>query len=298
MSVFRCREIRRGGLCRVPVAFVALWGALALAPPQAQAGQSCFADYNGSRVHYQDVGQGPRAVVFIHGWSCDHTFWRGQVTEISRKYRVIALDLPGHGQSDKPKRAYTQDYLAGGVAAVLARAGVQDAVLVGHSMGASLAWRLARSHPQAVRAVVVVDGAFVDVPRETKAQLEAFLRPFQGPNYRDTVVKFIEAMLGPAITPELKKEIIAKMLATPRQVGLSALENFADPAVWKKEPVNQPALAIYAQSKELPPDFDKFLRRFFLRLQYRVWTGVGHFFMMERPGELNRELLGFIKGIE
>ena len=296
--MFRGRWVGRAGLFRALVVFLALGGALAPAESPAQAGRSLFADYNGARVYYQDLGQGPRAVVFIHGWSCDHTFWKGQVPEISRQYRVIALDLPGHGQSDKPNVAYTQDFLTGGVAAVLAGARVQDAILVGHSMGAALAWRLALKNPFLVKAVVLVDGAFIDVPRETKAQLEAFLRPFKGPDYRDTVVKFIEAMLGPAITPELKKEIIAKMLATPRQVGLSALKNFADPAAWKKAPANQPALAVYAQSPELPQDFEQFLRRFFPRLDYRPWTGVGHFLMLERPGELNRELLSFIKKVD
>ena len=189
----------------------------------ASAGDSHFAEFEGGRVYYQDVGQGPMTVVFIHGWSCDHTFWQGQIPEISKKYRVIALDLPGHGKSGKPRVPYTQNFLVRGVAEVMKKAGVENAVLAGHSMGASMAWRTALENPSPVKAVVVVDGAFLDIPRETKAQLEAFLKPFKGPDYRNAVVKFVEAMLGPAITPELKKEIITKMLATPKYVGLSRL---------------------------------------------------------------------------
>lgn len=264
----------------------------------ATAGQSQFAEFQGTRVHYLDVGQGPLTVIFIHGWSCDHTFWQGQIAEISRRYRVIALDLPGHGQSDKPRVSYTQDFLAKGVAAVMRRAGAKRAVLVGHSMGAALAWRTALENPSLAKAVVLVDGAFLDVPRETQAQIEAFLKPFKGPDYRDAVVKFIESMLGPAMTPELKKEIITKMLATPKYVGLSALENFADRSIWKYRPVEVPALAVYAQNDELPPDFEKFLQRMFPRLKYVLWQGVGHFFMMERPKRLNQELLNFFATLE
>ena len=168
--------------------------------------QDCFAEFPGGRVYYQDVGQGPLSVVFIHGWSCDHTFWQGQIPEISKKYRVIALDMPGHGRSDKPHVSYTQDFLVQGVNAVLQKAKVQKR-------------RAGRTQHGGVRGLARgpqkplpgqgpwcwVDGAFLDVPRETKAQIDAFLKPFQGPDYRGTVVKFVEAMLGPAITPQLKK---------------------------------------------------------------------------------------------
>jgi pimeloyl-ACP methyl ester carboxylesterase len=53
-----------------------------------------YALLDGARVHYQNYGDGPTAVVFVHGWACDASFWRSQVNKVAKKWRVIALDLP------------------------------------------------------------------------------------------------------------------------------------------------------------------------------------------------------------
>src|SRR6266567_2222626 len=64
--------------------------------------------YDGAKVHYESYGKGTDAVVFIHGWTCDLTFWRGQ-SPVYEKHRSLLIDLPGHGQSAKPEVAYTQE---------------------------------------------------------------------------------------------------------------------------------------------------------------------------------------------
>src|SRR5262245_43200871 len=96
---------------------------------------SHFATLDGSKVHYKDVGSGTEAVVFVHGWSCDSTFWRFQLPTLQGRARAILIDLPGHGQSDKPEIAYTPELFARAVDAVLQDAKVERAVLVGHSNG-------------------------------------------------------------------------------------------------------------------------------------------------------------------
>src|SRR5689334_9550758 len=58
--------------------------------------------YDGSRVHYESYGKGREAVVFIHGWTCDLTFWRGQAP-VYEKRRALLVDLPGHGRATSPK---------------------------------------------------------------------------------------------------------------------------------------------------------------------------------------------------
>src|SRR5258708_8446212 len=66
----------------------------------AADGPSHFATLDNARVHYESYGTGKEAIVFIHGWSCDLTFWRGQAP-IYRKHRALLIDLPGHGRRDK-----------------------------------------------------------------------------------------------------------------------------------------------------------------------------------------------------
>ena len=103
---------------------------------QGQTPKSEWAKYNGNKVHYYDIGnhKAKNALIFIHGWTCNADFWKDSYSAFPN-YRVIAIDLPGHGQSDKPKVDYTMEYFARSIEAVMKKAKVQRAVLVGHSMG-------------------------------------------------------------------------------------------------------------------------------------------------------------------
>ena len=104
--------------------------ALILAPVRA-------ASVDGLKLHSVSAGKGNAAIIFVHGWTCDLSSWTAQVPEFARKYRVLTLDLPGHGQSAGPADGkFTVGLFARAVEAVRAEAGVDRVVLVGHSMGA------------------------------------------------------------------------------------------------------------------------------------------------------------------
>src|SRR5687768_11193491 len=97
--------------------------------------KSHFARFDTNKVHYLTVGESAKTLLFIHGWSGNSGFWREQVPAFADKARLVLIDLPGHGQSDKPPADYTMDYFARGVLAVMRDAGVDKATLIGHSMG-------------------------------------------------------------------------------------------------------------------------------------------------------------------
>ena len=122
-------------------------------------GTSHFAKLDDTRVHYVNYGAGSDALVLIHGWTCSVGHWRDQITDFSKRNRVIAIDLPGHGKSDKPETTYSMDLFARAVDAVLQDAKVNRAVLMGHSMGTPVARQFYRKYPQKTLAIVIVDGA-------------------------------------------------------------------------------------------------------------------------------------------
>src|SRR4030095_2397076 len=125
---------------------------------QPLRGEARYAKLDGHRVHYESYGAGREALVFVHGWTCNLTFWSRQVTLFAAKTRVIAVDLPGHGQSDKPEIAYNMDLCARSIDAVLVDARVDRAVLVGHSMGTPVIRQFYRKHPEKTLGLVIVDG--------------------------------------------------------------------------------------------------------------------------------------------
>src|SRR6516164_1524315 len=100
------------------------------------AGRDHMATFeNEIKIHYTVSGEGEPTLVFIHGWACDASVWDKQVEELGRSMRCIAIDLPGHGLSDKPNIDYSMSMYAHAIDAVLHDAGVPSAIIVGHSNG-------------------------------------------------------------------------------------------------------------------------------------------------------------------
>jgi pimeloyl-ACP methyl ester carboxylesterase len=105
-----------------------------------------FAKFGDVKIHYLTRGKGDQALIFVHGWTCNADFWRTQMSDFPSLH-LIAVDLVGHGQSGKPRVAYTMDYFARSIEAVMRDAKVKRAVLVGHSMGTPVIRQFYRLYP-------------------------------------------------------------------------------------------------------------------------------------------------------
>ena len=255
--------------------------------------ESRFAKLDGRRVHYESHGTGREAIVLIHGWTCDLGFWRGQIPDLSKRARVIAVDLPGHGQSDKPEIAYTMDLFARAVDAVMVDAGVERAVLVGHSMGTPVERQFYRKYPKKTLGLVIVDGPLR--PFGDKKMMDGFIAPLRGPDYKQTAAQFIDSMMGPAASASLREQIKTSMLSTPQSVAVSAMEGMADESIWGQDKIEVPVLAVLAKGPFWPPDNEQFFRSIASNLDYQMWEGVGHFLMMEKPKAFNDAVLAFLE---
>jgi pimeloyl-ACP methyl ester carboxylesterase len=252
--------------------------------------ESTFADFDGVKIHYIDIGKGSKAFVFIHGWACNADFWKQGIHALPQ-YRVIAIDLPGHGKSDKPKRDYTMDYFARSIGVVMRNAHVESAVLVGHSMGASVIRRFALDYPDRTLGLVVVDGS-LEVP--TKDDVEAAVLPLLA-NYKKGAARFIDQLLEPIRDTRLKRAIRTEMLSTPDYVGLSAMREMGNQegiAAGKKIAV--PVMAILARSPWWKADTESAFRSIAPNLDFQMWDGVSHFLMLEKPAAFNEAIALFV----
>jgi pimeloyl-ACP methyl ester carboxylesterase len=125
---------------------------------------SKFVTVDGLRTHYRDRGAGP-VVVLVHGSSASLFTWEAWATALAADYRVVTLDLPGHGLTGPdPKRRYTPAEMAGFLDQFLTAIGVARATIVGNSMGGNVAWHYALAHPERVERLILVDAA--GYPRE------------------------------------------------------------------------------------------------------------------------------------
>ena len=256
-------------------------------------GDSHFVTVDGARVHYTNYGKGETALLFVHGWACDETVWSEQAPALAEKMRVITIDLPGHGQSDKHQVKYSVDLYVRAIDAVLGDAKVTSVVLAGHSNGTPVIRHFHRQFPAKVRGLVIVDGGlrpFVDA-----ANMEKFIAPLRGDNYAEVAGKMIDGMTSPIKEPALRERIKTLVLRTPQYVAVSEFEATADPALWKPDKIDVPVLMVLAKQPAWTPEYEQFVRSLVANLDYQVWDKVSHFLMMEKPREFNGSVVAFLE---
>ncbi|HEV7644706.1 MAG TPA: alpha/beta hydrolase [Pyrinomonadaceae bacterium] len=249
-----------------------------------------FADFNGVKIHYRDQGKGKNALVFIHGWTCSIEFWKKQFEGFPGR-RVIFIDLPGHGKSDKPQGNYTMEYFARSIDAVLRAGKVKKAVLVGHSMGAPVIRNFYKFYPDKTAGLVLVDGSLR--PFGNKEQAVQFIGMLKA-NYKQTATMMIEGMISPIKKPELKQEIKAGMSSTPENVAVTAMESMMDEKSFPQDKIGVPVLAIMTDASFGKTDIDKYLPTIAPKVDLQLWKNVSHFLMMEEPEKFNLALNSFL----
>jgi pimeloyl-ACP methyl ester carboxylesterase len=256
--------------------------------------ESKWAKLDGNKIHYYDVTGSSRkpknALVFIHGWTCNADFWKDSYNAFP-DYRVIALDLPGHGQSDKPRVSYSMDYFARSVDAVLKDAHVRRAVLVGHSMGTPIAREFYRRYPAKTLGIVVVDGALRTF--FPKAAGDKFIGQMKA-DYKASSAQFVDGMLQAVKDTNTRQFIREAMLSTPDYIAISAMEGMNDEKIWKEDKVNVPVLAIMAPSPFWPADVKETFASIASTIDFQMWSGVSHFLFMEKPREFNDQVRAFV----
>jgi pimeloyl-ACP methyl ester carboxylesterase len=283
----------------VPLA-AALLGA-ALQKPQTpvadRIGQapSFFASFDGLKVHYKVLGSGQPTLVLVHGWTCNLGFWKAQAP-LADQMRVVLVDLPGHGRSDKPERVYSMELLARAVDAVLREAKIEQAVLVGHSMGTPVVWQFSRLFPERTQALIAVDGSFRS-NFTTQEERERWASRHKGQDYRTRMAARLDGLIGTTASPELRDEIKGEMLKTPQHVAASCAYEMTDPKVYLKDPpIGVPVLGIYTtNTASWPSDYRPAIAAFIPKLEYRTMEGAGHFLMMERPDAFNDLVRAFLR---
>ena len=113
---------------------------------------------DGVDIYYEVHGSGP-PLILTHGYSATSSMWQGQIAALSRHYKLVLWDMRGHGQSDYPENpaAYSEALTIGDIAALLDTVGADKAVVGGLSLGGYMSLAFYRSHPERVRALLIID---------------------------------------------------------------------------------------------------------------------------------------------
>lgn len=260
-------------------------GDSATAPPQALA----WTTADGNRMPYDVAGDGDVTVLLIHCWMCERTFWDAQVPVLARRYRTIAVDLPGHGEATDARTDWRVSTYGEDVAGLIEGLDLRDVVLVGHSMGGPVSLRAAALSPGRVRGIVAVDtlhDAEFTFPEE---QLNAFVAAFEA-DFPSTCSEFVTQMFPEPDADAARQHVLSSSCGPDRAaIGTALMRDFGtiNMTAWFRD-AGVPIRAINAAQPN-PTRIDT--NRQYADFDAVTMEGVGHYLHMSRPEEFNPLLL-------
>lgn len=243
---------------------------------------------DGVPIHYAVQGKGDPALVFIHCWACDRNLWENQVPEFSKKYRVVTIDLPGHGQSGQGRTNWSIESYGDDVKAVVTKLGLKRVVLIGSSMGAPIALEATRRMPDRVVAIVPVD-SLLDVDQKVPPdQLDAVFKQLQADYQGATTTLMNQFFFAPGTPAAVKERVLREATSRPPEMAIAILKAvFAYDAVPALKETKVPIHAINGDRSPTNLDAN---RKYAPQFDAVIIKGSGHYPMLEDPARFNQLL--------
>lgn len=246
---------------------------------------------DGVPIHYKLYGKGDVSLVFVHDWCTNMTYWDKQIPSFGVNYKVVTLDLAGHGLSGQDRTAWTMEAFGKDVAAVVEKLDLNQVILIGHGMGGPVILEAARLIP--IRAIGLVGAdSFTDLYMKAlnEDQIELSLQPWRE-DYHLQMREFVRlSYFSPKSDHDVMKEIILDMAKTPQQVALGVLAELLryDGA----DSLSEVQLSVRCiQTDHISSSFQVTEAN-----AKSVWVdyveGLGHFIMIEGSLTFNRLLAG------
>ncbi len=262
-----------------------------------------------SVMHYVQRGYSAPPIVFVHGFTCDHTDWEAQMDAFAPQHRVVACDLRGHGKTPGTPDDCSIDTFGADVAALVEELDLKGAILVGHSLGCRVVLQAARNTPERVAGIVLIDGSRLGtgdpdtLERSMRAKVEAV-------GFAKFAAGMFEQMFVPGTPATIKTRIMDRAAKMPPAIG-SAL--FPRTPAWDAKNLErvltetkQPLLALQsttmnAEGKRVPmapglpsPLLD-LLRVAAPHARIETISTVGHFTQIDAPAWVNEKIAGFAR---
>ncbi|UCD62915.1 MAG: alpha/beta hydrolase [Candidatus Zixiibacteriota bacterium] len=251
-------------------------------------GVDSVAATDGVMIQYEVQGAGEKALVLVHCWSCDRSYWSTQVEALKEDYRVVTLDLPGHGESGANRQQWTLQQYGEDVATVVNKLRLEEVILVGHSMGGTVIIEAARVLGDRVVALVGVDTYQRFDSGSTPEEIEAFVAPFRE-DFPERTAEMVRNIFGVGADSALVEWVVVDMSDTDPEVAVALFEElFGYDAVAALAEMRKPVWAI--NGDKWPVDVEN-NRKVAETFEVIIIPSTGHFPHMEEPEAFNAELV-------
>jgi pimeloyl-ACP methyl ester carboxylesterase len=264
----------------------------------------------GHTIFYITEGEG-EPLLLIHGYGAGMWVWEKQIDFLSRFYRVYALDLIGHGFSDRPKIPYTPETYIYFLRDFMDRVGIEKAILIGNSMGGGIAWAMASLFPSRVKKLILTDCVPPDVLDQVRNDsfktlvamkdipLLSYLL-FTSRNRRSIRWILQECVFD---TKRITSEVLDRQYQLSKIRGsswvlYSTIKNAKEAPKLRDclSRIYQPTLLLWGEGDLIfPPSVGEDLHQSIKGSKFQVIDKSGHIPMWETPNEVNQAILSFLQ---
>ncbi len=282
--------------------------------------QHKYATVNGIKMHYVEAGEG-KPVILMHGFPEFWYSWRFQIPVLAKKYRVIAVDMRGYNESEKPEdvSAYQADEIAKDIVALIKHLGYDKAYIVSHDWGGAIAWHMAQHYPEVMEKLVVMNCPLPNVLLKrlkssfTQLKKSWYMFFFQIPGLpewnmgRNLEKTFKAAFRGWAYNKEaFPQEVIDKYVeaySKPRAITgplnyyrASMRAVFGGKKTKSKFPITVPTMVLWGENdKALGKDLTYGMEKYFSNhYEIKYLKDCSHWTQQDKPEEVNKELLAYL----
>ncbi len=254
---------------------------------------------NDLEIHYRDVGAGS-PLVLIHGYTGNLRNWNGQLA-LRQSWRLVAVDLPGHGYSARPSAAQTYglDAMAEVVYALMGALEIDATCVAGHSMGGMIAQELALAHPDALSALVLVDTSGEPVASLRMPERKRLLEIARTEDM-EAVFNAEIAQSAPNESEDVIRMWRQQFLLTSREAYIHCAEAIAGrPSLLDKlTRLSVPTLVICGERDDPFLQPSRRLAESIPDSELVVIPECGHSPQMENPEAFNQALMRFLRGLK
>ena len=239
-------------------------------------------------------------IVFLHGYSDSWRSFEDVLPRLPAHLRAVAISQRGHGRSDRPHSGYRADQLARDVAACMTELGMERAVVVGHSMGASVAQRFALDFPERLLGLVLVGGRSEWPLAPGFAELCEYVRTsLADPVDPGFVMDFQRSTIAGPVAAGLLETMVAESLQVPAHVWRAACMDCLLHADTFDElaRVRAPTSLVCGDADVLAIDAQPRLRQAMPHAELQVFAATGHALHWERPEEFVAAILAFVANL-
>ena len=227
-------------------------------------------------------------LVFVHGWSCDQTYWKHQVDHFKRDRQVITIDLAGHGESSKGIRTdFSIDNFASDVNDVVNQLNLSDYILLGHSMGTMVVLTASANQNESLTGVVAVDYLFDTLRPMPDEEFKGVVAPFENDFYGVTKQFVYNGMFRTDADSLIRNFVSEDMASAPPAVGLSALASLLQTDFNEvMSAIGNSEIPRFIINADNNPTNSNYLEDG-LGFKVNIIPETNHFFMMEKPEDTN-----------